>query len=390
MRILYLNHTSQVSGAERSLLTLLTELPDSVSAAVACPRGPLFDAVEELGVQALPLQGTDASLKLHPIHTSKAALKLVASGRELRRVSRAFKADLVHANSIRAGVIGVIARRLGGAPVVVHIHDRLPPGRLSRATLKFVAWGSDAILACSEYAADQPALRENGSVHVVHNPIDLVAFDPGRHERDAVRAKLGLEPNSLTLSVIAQITPWKAQDDAVRALAMVLPRHPEARLLLVGSPKFIAKSTRYDNQKFAAELAELIGSLGLEGHVRLLGERSDIPEILAATDVVLVPSWEEPFGMAMIEAMAMGVPVIATSVGGTKEIIDGANGVLLPPRQPQIWAEAIERLLADRERRREMGRHSRERVSEYLNAPVYARRVVSVYEDVLRTVAAHS
>jgi hypothetical protein len=93
MRVLYLNDMGQLSGAERSLLTLLRELPAGVPPAVAYPRGLLFHAIDELGVVACLLRGTDASLKLHPVHTSKAVIKLVLSGWELRSLARRLETD---------------------------------------------------------------------------------------------------------------------------------------------------------------------------------------------------------------------------------------------------------------------------------------------------------
>src|SRR5215218_391013 len=102
MKVLYVNHTAQVSGAERALLDLLAGLPGDISPAVACPDGPLTAAVGASGVPVLPVSGTDASLRLHPFYTPRAVADISRSAVVLRRQARRFGADLVHANSIRA------------------------------------------------------------------------------------------------------------------------------------------------------------------------------------------------------------------------------------------------------------------------------------------------
>jgi L-malate glycosyltransferase len=384
MRVLYVNHTGNVSGAERSLLTLLDELPESVPNAVAAPEGRLMNTLRERGVPTWPIRGTDASFRLGPIRTSRGVFEMLRSGWEVRRAAKRFGADLVHASTTRAGLIAAIATRLGGPPTLVHVHDRLPPGPVSRLVQRAICRSADAILTCSDYTA-QPlsALKQCPAITVVHNPVNVDHFDPARFDRDELRARLGLEPATVALAVTAQITPWKGQDDAVRALAMVRETHPDVKLLLVGSPKFVSSATRYDNLAFSEDLDRLIASLGVEGSVARLGERADVAEILGAIDVALIPSWEEPFGIAMIEAMAMKVPVIATSVGGATEIIDGMNGLLAPPRRPDLWAKATMRLIEDRQLRVEMGEAAREQVVRTLSAPVYADRVLSSYERVL-------
>ena len=126
-------------------------------------------------------------------------------------------------------------------------------------------------------------------------------------------------------------------------------------LLLVGETKFVARATRYDNTTYLAELQRLVRDRCLEPHVRWLGERDAVAAILAATDVLLVPSWAEPFGRVIVEGMAMGCLVAATAVGGPAEIItDGVDGLLLAPRDPPGWAQALGTIIADPARMQEL------------------------------------
>jgi L-malate glycosyltransferase len=184
--------------------------------------------------------------------------------------------------------------------------------------------------------------------------------------------------------MVAQITPWKAQDDAIRALAQIKPRHPKARLLLVGSAKFVSRATRFDNRAYLRELERLTHDLGLTDSVTFLGEREDVPELLRASDLLLAPSWDEPFGRCVAEGMAMRLPVIATAVGGPAEIVEaGTSGLLLPPRSPDAWAEQVDRLLADPEERARLGAAGRTRVATSFSVDAHVAAVLSVYREAL-------
>src|SRR5665811_2295147 len=134
--------------------------------------------------------------------------------------------------------------------------------------------------------------------------------DHGEHRR--LRREAAVPAEATVLSVVAQLTPWKGQDDAVRALAGLVAAGQHAVLLLAGSAKFAGEGTQFDNVGFERRLHELAVELGVADRVRFLGERDDVPAILAASDLLLVPSWREAFGRIVVEGMAMGVAVVAT------------------------------------------------------------------------------
>jgi glycosyltransferase involved in cell wall biosynthesis len=382
VRVLYANHTGRVSGGELSLLGLLGALPAGLDAAVACPEGPLAGRVRELGIEVIPVRGTDGSLRLHPLRTPVALAEMGWAAIGLRRAAARFGADLVHANSIRAGLVAVGAARGGARPSIVHVRDCLPPGRASALALRAIA-RADALIANSAYTRSRLGPTA-GSAYVVHNAVDLSRFDAARLPAAAARARLGLDGRGPVLAVIAQITPWKGQDDAIRIVAALRGRHPRLRLLLVGSPVFDSAATRHDNRAYLEALRRQVAEGGLGAHVAFLGAREDVPEILAAVDLLLVPSWEEPFGRAVVEAMAAGVPVAATGVGGPAEIVDrDRSGLLLPPRSPRRWAEALGPLLADPARLAAMGRNGREAARRRFGLERHAARIADVYRAVL-------
>lgn len=383
-RVVYVNHTAERSGAERSLLELLRGLQAEVLPVLACPEGALAEEARRDGIQVEITTGTDGSLKLHPRHTPQAILDLGRAALQLRRICKRVDADLMHANSIRAGLAAAATAEAGGPPAIVHVRDCLPPGRLSQLTYATLTAGCALFVANSAHTAESiRSFVPSADVTIVHNPVDLERFAPERIDRPTARRSIGLSSWHFALGVIAQITPWKDQELAIRALGLLRDEHPEARLLLAGSAKFVAGATRLDNVSYERGLHALIASLGLGKRVVFLGEREDVPEVIRALDVVLVPSWEEPFGRTVVEAMAMGVPVVATEVGGPSEIVvDGQSGRLLPPRRPEPWAAAIAELIDQPRLRGDLGAGGRQRSVDF-SVPRHVEAVDSVYDRAL-------
>jgi glycosyltransferase involved in cell wall biosynthesis len=382
VNVLYVNHTGVVSGGERSLLSLIGALPDRVHPLVASPRGGLAEAVERLGVPTTAITGTAGSLRLHPLHTPQALAEMSLAALQVRRAARRHRAEVVHANSIRAGIVLALAR-LRPAATVVHVRDCLPPGAVTSATMRLIAATATTVLANSQYtAAWVRSVAPRARLDVVHNAVDLERFDPARIDRGAARAALGAAgARRVLLGVVAQLSPWKGQDTAIEALKLLRARGIDAHLLLIGSAKFVARATRFDNEAYVARLRELVAVAGLDDRVSWLGEREDVPELMRALDVLLLPSWEEPFGRALIEAMALGVPVVATNVGGPPEILeDGREGYLLAPREPAAWARAIARIVESPERAAEMGRAGTLRVKQSFTLERNVAETLAVYE----------
>jgi glycosyltransferase involved in cell wall biosynthesis len=387
VKVLYVNHTGLVSGGERSLLGLLESLPADVEPRLAGPPGPLHEHADRIGTPTASIVGTACSLKLHPVHTPVAVAAMAVAAGGVLRAAHSWQADVLHANSIRAGMIADPVARALRRPLVVHVRDCLPPSPVTRRLQARLALRAGAVIAISDHVAN--AFDPRGVSHrlrIIDNPFDLAKLDPGRIDRVAARHRLGIADDDKVLALVGQITPWKGQEDAIRALARVRDEHPTAVLLLVGEAKFVARATRYDNRAYLCRLHELTARLGLGDAVRFLGEREDVPEILRACDVALLPSWDEPFGRAAVEAMAMGAPVVATSIGGPAEIItDGVDGTLVQPRDPARLAIAVNRLLRDPQRRQALGRAARKSVKERFGRDRHASSVTALYRELLST-----
>jgi glycosyltransferase involved in cell wall biosynthesis len=387
MRVLFVSHTAVVSGAERSLLDLLSALvrERDVQPLLATPPGALAQLAAARGIATTPIIGTAGSLRLHPLHTPRALSEMAIAASQVRRAASRHRAEIVHANSIRAGIVLALAcmrRRVR----IVHVRDCLPPGRLSTATLRLIAASATTVIANSRYTADSVrAAAPRARLEVVYNAVDLARFDPSELDRAAARARLGEDgTRPVLLGVVAQITPWKGQDTAIEALRLLREDGVDAQLLLVGAAKFVAAATRFDNEDYVARLRALIERAGLGERVSWLGERDDVAAIVRALDVLLLPSWEEPFGRAAIEAMALEVPVVATTVGGPAEIVeDGREGYLADPREPREWADAVRDVLQSADRGAAMGRAGRERVERKFTIAQHVEAIRAVYERAL-------
>jgi glycosyltransferase involved in cell wall biosynthesis len=372
------SHTGEIGGGEISLLELLARLPAGIEPVAAVPKGPLRDEVARLGVPTLRFAGTRASLRVTPAGVAISLAEVARSAAAVRSAVARTKADVVHANSLRAAVVSALPSR---AQLVAFVRDTLPESRLAQATQRFVARRAARVVANSRFTASRFAAVTGSEPLVLPPPIDLDRF-AGASDRAAARASLGIrEGDGPVLGVVAQLTPWKGQADAIEALALLRREFPAAVLVLAGSVKFNDPRTRFDNDAYETSLEEAVDRFGLAGAVRFLGDRSDVPSVLAALDVLLCPSWEEPFGRSVAEAMASGVPVVATEHGGPSEqIVDGVDGILLPPRRPQLWADTVGALVADLQRRTRMAAAARDAARHRFDADAHAERVVALYE----------
>jgi L-malate glycosyltransferase len=386
MKILYVNHTSAASGAEFALLRLVASVRRHHHVAVACPEtGPLADLLDDAAIQHVPIPAFEASLRLDPVQTPLNLTRLGIGGVALKRASKRFDADLLHANTPRAGLMGALVNRLGGPPLVVRAHEHLPlDSVVGRSVRSVLGRSANAILTVSQEVERRinDGLPQPVATHV-YNSFDRERFNPDRVAPAAVREELGIGMDTPLLGHVAQITPWKAQDTSIRALARLHEAGVQAHLVIVGNVAFAGKGVRYDNPAYLEGLHGLVAELGLHDSVHFLGQRGDVPGILAELDLSLLPSWDEPFANVMLESMAMRTPLLVSSVGGGPELVeDGVTGRVLPPRQPDAWASAARELLDDRQRLAEMGIQAREATAKFSD-DLHARDMLDIYERVL-------
>jgi glycosyltransferase involved in cell wall biosynthesis len=379
VKVVYSNHTSVVSGAERSLLTMIRALEGYVEPLLACPAGDLAERARSAAIPVVEVPAINASFKVHPRHTTRGFADLFRHRRAVGTAAESFGADIIHANSIRSGLaVGARSRR----PLVVHLRDVLPQSHAGALVRRRLNYAADALVANSKHTA---ASFGRPGLDVIANPVDREYFDAISQRRETMREALDLPTDATVFAVVGQITPWKGQDTAIKALAEVRSRGVQATLLIIGAPLFTAASGRDDNHAFERQLHALSDAAGVHEHVMFLGQREDVPALLRAADALLMPSWEEPFGRSAAEAMAVGTPVIATSRGGTSEfIVEGEDGLLEDPHDLSGWAAGMQRLAEDVGLRERLASAARAKAQRLFGLPQYRRALIEVYERCLR------
>jgi glycosyltransferase involved in cell wall biosynthesis len=393
IRVLFVNTRSALQADVAVHLTLIKNFdPAQVEAFIATNRHStdLDKTLQELA--CLPAEHRmvmdlgQETYALRQSRSGKAAvilgnLGLAATLARLAWVVRRNRIDLIHSTDRpRDALAATLLSRLTGRPNVVHMHIMwyAGMGRLTDMGLERCR----AALAISQFvrrsmvAGGIPASK----IYTVLNSTSPDLFDPRITERGRLRRDLGLAASTPLVGIVARVILWKGHRELIEAMARVRERVPEAHLAIIGH-----EDTRgEDGKQLSAGLRQLIADLGLQEHVHWVGWRDDTPQVMADLDVVAVPSWEEPFGLVVTEAMSMERPLVACNTGGLPEIVtDGVEGLLVPPRDPQALAEALTRLLQDPELRAEMGRKGRERVYRQFTPARQAREMAEVYRRIL-------
>ena len=322
-------------GAERYLELLMDGLgADWVRGAVVLQEGPFVDRLRELG---------------HPVEVvpTGARAGIVSGAWRLRRVLRRQSPAVVHANGVKAALVAALATAGTRTPVIWVKHDVSFDGPLANA----VAAASADVVAVSEAITTGLSERARRKVHVVPNGVPRVGVDSevGRATVD------GLAGGRPVVALVGRVHPHKGQLDLVDSAPAVLERVPGARFLLVGGDD-------PSQPDYAAAVRARVAELGVSDAVVFAGDRTDAIELMSGADVVAVPSHQESFGIAALEAMAVGTPVVATSVGGLPSVV-GDCGTLVEPGDHAALAAAIVAAL-DSDARERMGECGRRRVAE--------------------------
>ncbi|MFB3904125.1 MAG: glycosyltransferase family 4 protein [Acidobacteriota bacterium] len=366
MRILFLNDSARIAGAEKSL-ALLTENLDATrfEKAVVCPPGPYSAYLKE---KRIPVIESDLYYYAQRTGIRRYLHSLVKLG----RLTRSWRPDIIHCNSYRAAHWGIPLARLLGIGVVCHIRD-------ARYT-RWSAWLMKHSPRSARFIAISAAVRQAllavgvhpARIDVIHNCADLKAFHAGVKPACDVLPKGGLR-----LGVFGRIEERKRVVDAVEALSL-LDEALNSHLFIVG------EAWTENGAAVERELRSKVRALGVEDRVTFTGYRTDIPEIIAALDIVLMPAEDEPFARAVLEGMCMGKPVIGTTSGGVPEVIeDGQSGLLVPPRDPRRIAEAIRSLVADPTAARRLGRNGQQRAINHFSVEAHLERVEQAYKRIL-------
>jgi glycosyltransferase involved in cell wall biosynthesis len=292
--------------------------------------------------------------------------------RPLLRALRKGRVDVLHTHKIGSNIWGAIWGTLARTPVVVaHEQTWSFEGNPARKFVDrhLISRRADAFLCVS--SEDRRRMIEieridPQKIHFVPNAVPIRAPTPGRD----LRSELGVSPQKTVVGSVCVLRDQKALDVLIRAVGLLASSFPNLLTLIVG-----------DGPE-RARLEALIAELGLGDRVSMLGQRTDVPDLLAAFDIAASSSDFEGTPLAVIEYMGAGLPVVATRVGGVPDLVDdGVEGRLVPRRDPAAFAEALAGLLTDPRAAVAMGERGRERQRAEFDVRVAADRIGSLYES---------
>lgn len=401
--VIFLDHTAKWSGGEIALLRTLEALDRTRVAPVVvlAEEGPFAERLREAQIEThvLPLSGEAREVRkdtlgggalLRHAGSGMAFLRYAITVAQFARRRRAFA---LHCNSLKADLYGALAGRIAGIPVIWHVRDHIDPSylpgtavkvlrALARSAPTFVIAISDSVLEKLFPDSSFRQLQLTKRARVIHDGL-------ADHELTTPSPPVSSQwkNNPPRIGIVGRFVAWKGQHIFLQAAQHLQLQEKaghnetaagsvgsEAVFLLVGKPMF-------GEDEYESELRRMAVPLGES--VQFLGFRSDIPAVLRDLDIfVHASTTPEPFGQVVIEAMAEGVPVIASDGGGVREIIEaGVSGLRTPMGDAHALAAAIEQLLSDPERANRMARNAHQRVRERFTAFRNAREIEAVYDD---------
>ena len=376
---LFVSHTGEKGGAELFLADLVKAGPHSWRACFLS-GGATAEDLAEAGRPPLMLSAGEKMLSIRRNSSfgalARGAADVMAVAWQLSREARHF--DVICANSQKALFVCALAAKLSRRPLVWILHDIVTDPAFSatnrRASLAFARLFAKLVAVNSEETgrAFIEAGGEADKVRIVYN-----GFDPAKAKlRDPdvaarLRAELGLGPQPL-VGLFGRLSEWKGQHVFLDALAA-----------MEGVQAVIVGGALFGQEAYEARIREQASRLGLDGRVRFLGFRSDVPELMASMDVVAHTSIvAEPFGRVVVEAMMCGRPVVATRGGGVTEIIrDGETGLLVPPGDAAALAAALGTILSDPALAQRLGQSGRDDVSDRFSLEETCRSVSALLTE---------
>jgi glycosyltransferase involved in cell wall biosynthesis/protein-tyrosine-phosphatase len=376
LRVCHVMSADLWAGAEVQVATAASYLaarPDLRLTAVVFNDGWLASELRRLGLEVAVVDERLGTVRMIPAIT---------------RFLLAHDVDIVHTHRPNDNVIGTIAATFAGVPHVVRtIHGLPEPMRgwdrakyrvhdaIDRAALRTCA---DRVVAVSRHAADALAAAgmRRRAIAQIHNGIDLDRVCAVRPAGE-VRRAFGIADDALVIGTAGRLTAVKGQAYLIDAAARILARQPDAWFVLVGAGPL------------RAELAARARSAGVDARVLFVDPLADVRatvfDLIAALDIFVLPSLSEGSPMALLEAMALGRPVVAAAVGGVPEIVDdGENGVLIPARSAQAIADACLDLARDRRRTVQLGAAARAAVAARFSRERNGEALAALYHSVAR------
>jgi glycosyltransferase involved in cell wall biosynthesis/ubiquinone/menaquinone biosynthesis C-methylase UbiE len=410
-RILYVHHGAEIGGAPLSLLFLIEKIDRTryEPIVVFLQQGSVVDLFREHGIEVHVNQkikdyshttGVWYGLDRPPRFFHKIIRFWPSVGHALKTYEQ-LKPDLIHLNSATLGACAIAAKK-AGIPLVWHVREILVNGYIGirkKFYQRLIGDLSERIIAICQYGAD--VIERPEKTTVIYNFVNLEEFD---HDISSqiVRQDLNLDANTKCVGMLGGVSQIKGTLEFVQALPLVKQRHQNVKFLVIGAISEDDKPTQgwrgkarhlarqvLHRDEYYKTIIDFIQREGIQDDVIFTGLRQDIPQIIAALDLVAFPSTVSHFGRPIIEAGAMAKPVIASDLGGPRElVVNGETGFLIPAGDPAKLAEAIVTVLSNGDLARRMGEAGHARAKRLYNAEFNAKRTFQVYEDILGRVIA--
>ncbi|MBP0125078.1 MAG: glycosyltransferase family 4 protein [Nitrospira sp.] len=367
-RILYVHGIGAIGGAERDLLALLPSLDrHKWEPHVVCPgTGPFQDQLQALAVPT-------HALTLPPWRQLLAFFHRRSAVRRLGALVGQLTPAMIHVNDIWwvPHTLSVVRYNATSLPIVAHVRQEIEPAKVRRYGLDRV----DAVVAISRQI--EASLIAGGvsasRVRTLYSGIDCSGRQPAV-DRQAIRQMIGVSDGAVLLGTIANLFPRKGYEVMLRALPAIIRAVPAVQYVIVGS----------DASGYGDRLKRLAQELQIAEQVHLVGFQDPVQPFLAALDLYVHPALLEGFGLAVVEAMAMGKAVVATTTGGLPEVVaQGETGLLVPPGDAESLAVTVVSLLEDKVRREQMGRKGMARAQERFSLAASVMQMEQVYGEVL-------
>ncbi len=387
MAVMQVVSNLEVGGAQEVVRTLADFLARNGCVSVVCSfaDGPLRAEIEQHGipVEILPERRhsvTALPLFLHEMIRTRSALAALV---------KKYEVDVIQTHLLRSLDFLVLSLQSRSGPMVFwtfhnalfdlredHLQKHkwlLKPKRTAHHILyQFGSRVASGLIAVSEDVRKavldtMPGIPDE-KISVISNRVDVSRYGKCRR-RDEIRAGLGFGDTEHLMTVVAILKTQKGHTVLLNALAKVAAKHPHLHLLIAG------------DGELRRDLEDQVREVRLEGRVHFLGTRKDIPDLLSASDSFVLPSLWEGMPMALIEAMASGLPVVATDVSGTREVmVHGETGLMVPPGDPEKLAQAIDQILSNPAQAQAMGMAGRRRVEANFSAQTQVKEYIALFE----------
>jgi glycosyltransferase involved in cell wall biosynthesis len=367
IKVLYVFAALPVGGAEELLYNQVAGLDKNLFTPLVCvisEKGPIGELIEKLGIPVIPL---------HRMKSNRFDWKII---RDIYRIIKRENIDLVHTQLYDGNKYGRLAAFLAKVPGIVSSYLNV----YSRRRIKYhlINWAlsftNHRIIACSQ------AVKESAVHYDRISPDKFVVIynciDPSKFKRDSdtlkIREKFGVRPDDFLLGVIARLEEQKGHIYLLEALGQLIPKYPRIKCLVIGDGKL-----RHSLEKKTEQM-------GLSSSILFVGTQKPTTPILNILDLFLLPSLWEGLSLAMLEAMAMGTPVLATAVGGAAEIIrSGENGILIPPRDVAGLVSSIQDAIMNPSKYLAMGGKGKETFYQNFTKAHHITMLQNLYLEIL-------